>query len=72
MPQWYQIEKLAERTGPVVVAATRTSFREIDIDKAIEGIRVGRERRRRRPTSQTGTGSQMSLALDGTTPPTDE
>jgi hypothetical protein len=59
VPQWHRIEALAERTGPIVVAATRTSFREIDIDEAIERIRVGRERRRRRPTAQTGDGLQL-------------
>jgi hypothetical protein len=59
VPQWHRIEALAERTGPIVVAATRTSFREVDIDRAIERIRVGRERRRRQPASQTSDGPHL-------------
>ncbi|OBJ49546.1 hypothetical protein A9W95_25620 [Mycobacterium sp. 1423905.2] len=46
IPQWRNIESLVDRHGPLIIAATRTGFRHVDIEKAIEGIRSGRERRR--------------------------
>lgn len=58
VPHWHRIEALADRVGPVVVAATKSSFREIDIEDAIERIRTGRERQRRQrashPSEQPG------------------
>jgi hypothetical protein len=52
MPQWRNIESLVNRPGPVVVAATRTGFRHIDIDRAINQIREGREARKRQPSAR--------------------
>lgn len=43
VPQWPNIELLATRPGPVVVAATRTGFRHVDVDQAIERLREGRK-----------------------------
>jgi hypothetical protein len=59
------LANLLEHRCANALAATRTGFRYIDIDKAIEVIRTGRQRRRRLPTTQTATGSQMSLTFDG-------
>lgn len=41
LTQWRKIEALTERTGPVLVAATRTAFREIDIAKRLANLRGG-------------------------------
>lgn len=58
VPHWHRIDALAERTGPIVVAATRTGFREVDIDHAIDRIREGRERRRR-PQKRSSEGPHL-------------
>ncbi|RFZ51504.1 hypothetical protein MSS2_03465 [Mycobacterium marinum] len=56
IPQWRNIESLVDREGPVVIAATRTGFRNVDIDKAIEKIREGRKARRPRRRHRVGEG----------------
>ena len=52
VPQWSRIETLVDRTGPVVIAATRTGFRHVDVDAAIERIRFGRDREPRQAAGQ--------------------
>lgn len=42
MTQWRKIEALRLRTGPLVMTITRTSARELDIDKCLNEIREGR------------------------------
>lgn len=59
VPHWRRIEALADRAGPIVVAASRTSFREVDIDKAIERIREGRERQRGRRPRKAGDDPRL-------------
>jgi hypothetical protein len=54
---WRRIEEIYERAGPLVLSATRTALRHINIDEAIEKIRDGRavlpRRSRRRDEGQT-------------------
>lgn len=55
MNQWRRLDVLHQRRGPVIVALSRTGFREINIDARLEelrGLRVRqRKPRKRRPDS---------------------
>jgi hypothetical protein len=44
LSQWRQIEQLCERGGPLLIVATRTSFREVDIDERLDELRGLRAR----------------------------
>ncbi|BCI78386.1 hypothetical protein MTY66_00110 [Mycolicibacterium sp. TY66] len=43
MPHWRKIEEIHQRQGPMILGATRTSLRYINIDAAIGKIRDGRQ-----------------------------
>ncbi|OIN82809.1 hypothetical protein [Mycobacterium malmoense] len=45
MTQWRRIEALLDREGPLILSITRTSHREVDIEKCLRNIRQGRETR---------------------------
>jgi hypothetical protein len=61
MTQWRKIEALRSRTGPLILTVSRTSARELDIDKSLNEIREGRSkearsaRRNERRDQQTDT-----------------
>jgi hypothetical protein len=61
LPQWKNIESLVDKPGPIVVAATRTGFRHIDVDESIERLRVGREEGFRRRARRRPGGVQEAL-----------
>jgi hypothetical protein len=46
MSQWDSIEPLIERNGPFIYKVTRSSFRPVDIDDALDRLRGGRRRTR--------------------------
>jgi hypothetical protein len=35
MTQWRRIEALQDRTGPLIISSTRTTFRELTIDERL-------------------------------------
>ena len=45
MTQWRRIEALVDRDGPLILSITRTSHREVDIEKCLRDLRQGHERR---------------------------
>ncbi|BBZ15202.1 PIN-like domain-containing protein [Mycobacterium branderi] len=63
MSQWRQIEALHDRNGPLIVSATRTTFREIEIDERLDELRglATKSSRRRVRKPAPGTGETAPL-----------
>jgi hypothetical protein len=72
MTRWRDIEALTQHNGPLLYTCTRTSFKQIDIQKRLDEVRRvaadnphhpsrGADRSARRPQGHSGETSQGSL-----------
>jgi hypothetical protein len=63
MTQWRRLDALHQRAGPLIIAMTRTGFREIDLDARLGELRGQAVQRRqlRRSTPPEGAGDELRL-----------
>jgi hypothetical protein len=61
LSHWREIEALHDRNGPLLMVATRTSLRQVDIGERLDVLRGFRETRRasRRGTDTTGETAKL-------------